>query len=119
MNWYKKATIENFKDRNTVNKHISELEKINKKLKYAYKIAIQHSSIVKKELEKLVLGKVLSSYPNAKKIISASTDKILDNPKQARTYMLEVIDIFNTRIQDLKTERKNFTKREDRFKGWK
>jgi len=107
--WYKKAKSETFEDRNKLNERIRFFQKAVETLAYLKKYVVQNAPHAKKVLKQLHDDKIMSSFPEYKKLLEIGDNVALDNYKKFAEVCEEVLKKFVFKVKDLEKERTKIT----------
>lgn len=110
MNWYKQSELSSIKDRTELNERIRKFKDFVSKLEYMSKLVYQNAPNVKKTLEELRDHKIISSFPNIRKILSEALKKVLDNYKATSECCKDASDALYKEIKKMEKERDDFTR---------
>lgn len=115
MNWYKNnykvaISINNFSDRNLLNKQIRDLKQIASTLSYLSKYVYQNAPDAKRAVYTIALDKKMSSFPRMKESLLDAHRIALDNYKKFADICLWVVDELVRQIKSMENQRKDFVK---------
>lgn len=112
MNWYKRAQLaENFHERNILNARIRHLEEMSEMLRYAADLVYQTQRGARGVVQRIMVDKRLSSFPDIKHVL-AEADKIaMDSPRRFAEFVLKGADEISKRVTRLKSDRKKATEK--------
>jgi|2_EtaG_2_1085320.scaffolds.fasta_scaffold00338_19 uncharacterized protein YeeX (DUF496 family) len=108
MSWYKQSELSTFKDRNDINKRISEFKKMVNKLNYLSQYVYQNAPHARVIVKRMVENKIMSSFPEIKEILQAAFEKSLDSYNKFDLLCQEAIDMLVVKVDEMEKDRKDF-----------
>ena len=108
MNWWKKANIENFEDRNQINDRIIKFEKFVDVLSYAAKLVFQTPSGARKMVSEIRENKTISLYDDVYLSLSMADKCAIDSPKKFALFCNHAAQILQEKIQEFEGLRDDF-----------
>ena len=108
MSWYKQSELSTFKDRNDINKRITEFKKMVNKLDYLSQYVYQNAPHARAIVKRMVENKIMSSFPEIKKILQAAFEKSLDSYNKFDLLCQEAVDMLVVKVDEMEKDRKDF-----------
>ena len=108
MSWYKQSELSTFKDRNDINKRITEFKKMVRKLDYLSQYVYQNAPHARVIVKRIVEDKIMSSFLEIKEILQMAFEKSLDSYNKFDLLCQEAVDMLVIKIDEMEKERKDF-----------
>ena len=108
MSWYKQSELSTFKDRNDINKRITEFKKMVNKLDYLSQYVYQNAPHARVIVKRITEDKIMSSFPEIKEILQVAFEKSLDSYNKFDLLCQEAIDMLVVKVDEMEKDRKDF-----------
>ena len=108
MSWYKQSELSTFKDRNDINKRITEFKKMVNKLDYLSQYVYQNAPHARAIVKRITEDKIMSSFPEIKEILQVAFEKSLDSYNKFDLLCQEAIDMLVVKVDEMEKDRKDF-----------
>jgi hypothetical protein len=108
MSWYKQSELSTFKDRNDINKRITEFKKMVNKLDYLSQYVYQNAPHARAIVKRMVESKIMSSFPEIKEILQSAFLKSLDSYNKFDLLCQEAVDMLVVKVDEMEKDRKDF-----------